>query len=133
MTAVRFERRGFNYAVGFAYNPAVVELLKTTVPYYARTWSPNRREWEVDLTWAESLAAALRAAGHTVVGLDAPRPRPNPDSAQWARLLFNRVGPGRTAAVYRALSKCLHPDTPTGDTTLQRELNDAHSVWADRK
>jgi len=31
-----------------------------------------------------------------------------------------------------ALSKCVHPDTPTGDTTLQRELNDAHSLWADR-
>jgi hypothetical protein len=133
MTAVRFTPCGHQCAVAFAYNPAVVQLLKDTVPGYARSWSPGRREWEIDLTWAESLAAAIRAAGHTVVGLEPPRPRSNTDSTQWARLLFTRVGPGRTTAVYRALSKCLHPDTPTGDTTLQRELNDAHSLWADRK
>jgi hypothetical protein len=132
MTAIRFTRNGYSFAVTFAYNPAVVELLKSTVPYYARSWSPDRREWEVDTTWVESLAAALGAAGHTIIGLEPPRPRATTESAQWARLLFNRVGPSRTAAVYRAQSKCLPPDTPTGDTTQQRELNDAHSVWADR-
>ncbi len=132
MTAVRFTARGTEYAVSFAYNVAVVELLKSTVPGYARTWAKERKEWSVEHLWADTLAAALRAAGHTVVGLEERqqqkqqrRPR-DPDPATWARILFARVGPDRRQAVYRALAKVLHPDVATGDTVLQRELNDAH-------
>lgn len=125
MTAVRFESHGHTYSVCFAYNPAVVQLLKDTVPGYARKWAPGRKEWEVDTKWVESLAAAFRSAGHTVVGIE--QKSRNADTSQWARLLFTRVGPHRHAAVYRALSRCLHPDTPTGSTELQRELNDARS------
>lgn len=125
MTAVRFESHGYAYSVCFSYNPAVVQLLKDCVPGYARKWIPGRKEWEVDTKWAESLAAAFCSAGHTVVGLQQQQSKRNADTSQWARLLFKRVGPQRSAAVYRALSRCLHPDTPTGDTELQRELNDA--------
>ncbi len=132
MTAVRFTRRSTDYAVAFAFNPAVVELLKGTVPGYARSWAASRKEWSVEHQWAETLAAALRVAGHTVVGLEERerhqqqrKPR-DPDPATWARILFQRVGPDRRQAVYRALAKVLHPDVATGDTVLQRELNDAH-------
>jgi hypothetical protein len=131
VTAVRFTSSGHDYRVGFVYDPAVVALLKSTVPAYARSWTAARKEWAVENSWADVLAAALRAAGHTVVGIEkrqrqrrAPR---DPEPAQWAWILFQRVGPSRRRAVYRALAKVLHPDTPTGDTALQRELNDAHA------
>jgi hypothetical protein len=32
----------------------------------------------------------------------------------------------RVTPVYRALSRVVHPDTATGDTRLQQELNDAY-------
>lgn len=40
-------------------------------------------------------------------------------------MLLAAVGPARVTAVHRALTKVLHPDTPTGDTALQQQLNDA--------
>ena len=129
MTAVRFTARGHRYAVAFAYNPAVVQIVKDTVPGYARTWASARKEWEVDNTWAETLAATMHAAGHTVVGFDVKPPRTGAsrapdDTSRWAHLLFSRVSAERRQAVYRALSKCLHPDVG-GDPVMQREMNDA--------
>ncbi len=46
---------------------------------------------------------------------------------QWAQIMFRRVGHHGADAVYRALSRVLHPDSPTGDTSLQRELNEARN------
>jgi hypothetical protein len=127
MTAVRFQRRGSSHTIAFAFNPAVVELIKQTVPGYARQWIPERKEWEVDATWVDSLAATLLAAGHTVAGLNdrtATRYPPKSDPSRWAHTLLSRLDPGLRQAVYRALSRVLHPDVG-GDPTLQRELNDA--------
>lgn len=52
-------------------------------------------------------------------------PRPTTSTSTWATLLFERVGPDREDVVYRVLSKIFHPDMPSGDTELQRELNQA--------
>jgi hypothetical protein len=123
MTAVVFEHHGAAYTVRFPYNADVVELIKTVVPSYARTWHPAVKTWAVDATYAHQLAATLRRLGHTVVGID--EPSRDVSCQGWAQHLFRAVGPSRSTAVYRALSRCLHPDTPTGDTTLQRELNAA--------
>lgn len=69
----------------------------------------------------------MRCAGSaTIIGLDLEPSPCDHDAAHWARILFKRVGPARTSAVYRALSRCLHPDVG-GDTDLQRELNDAYA------
>ena len=126
MTAVMFDRRGETYAVRFSYDPTLVDLLKSTVPSYARRWSPPRREWFVEAIYARELADTLHGLGHTVVGIESVAPRDTFDVSCWAKLLFKRVGPNRSTAVYRVLSKCLHPDVG-GDTELQRELNDAHA------
>lgn len=124
MSTVLFTRRGATYTVRFRYDPAVVELLKTAVPGYARDWNPATKEWTVNTGHAERLAQALRATGHQVVGLEPPPPPTNGgDPLDWARVLFTRVGPTRREPVFRALTKILHPDAATGDTTLQRELN----------
>ena len=124
MSVVRFEDRGGMYAVTFVYDAGLVELLKLTVPSYARKWMPGRREWHIESVYAKQFADTVPRIGHTVVGLDEPRRDEN--TAEWARLLFRRVGPTRSSAVYRALSTCLHPDVG-GDTELQRELNAAHT------
>lgn len=124
MGTVRFIRRDTGYVVTFAYDRTLVDALKATVPSYARQWDATRREWWLEAQWAAEFAATVRELGGTVVGLGTR----SGDPAQWARMLFSRVGPARSAAVYRALSRCLHPDTPTGDKQLQQELNDAHSA-----
>jgi hypothetical protein len=132
MTAVRFERRGDMHAVTFIYNADLVELLKRTIPSHARKWVPARREWHIESAYAKQFADTVRGIGHTVLGLEEPRRGHDTDPTLWARLLFQRVGPTRSSAVYRALSKCLHPDIG-GDTELQRELNAAHAELSTRQ
>jgi hypothetical protein len=128
---VLFARHGARYTVRFRYDPDLVELLKTAVPGHARDWNPATKTWTVDVGHAEPLASALRATGHKVLGLDAPRTDPPPradgsapDTAQWARILFRRVGPNHRDPVFRALTKVLHPDVG-GDHSLMQELNQA--------
>jgi hypothetical protein len=72
----------------------------------------------------------LRRLGHTVIGLDdEPSAGCHCSGSSWARLLFERVGPGRADAVHRALSRVVHPDNPaTGDLQIQQELNDAREL-----
>lgn len=124
---VMFAAAGPRYTVQFSYNPAVVQTIKAVVPAAARSWSREARRWTVDIDWAGPLADALRAAGCTVIGLGDRAPRC--ESAPWALGLFQAVGPHRTSAVHRALSKVLHPDNAeTGCPVLQRELNDARAA-----
>ena len=125
MVAVRFDKRGGTYGVTFRYDPELVELLKVTVPPYARSWSPPRREWIIEAVYARELAGILRRLGHTTIGLEDA----HDDSCKgWAHHLFRAVGPHRTPVVHRALTKVLHPDnTDTGSTELQRQLNDARA------
>ena len=54
-----------------------------------------------------------------------PIPPPDHSTADWARLLFDRVGPERADVVFRVLSRVLHPDNAIGDVALQQELSDA--------
>jgi hypothetical protein len=121
MTAVRFERRGDLYAIRFGYDPTLVAIIKT-IPSFARSWNPTTKEWTVIDAYAPQLAADIAALGYLVTGLQ----RETHDTADWARILFRRVGHQRAGPVFRSLSRILHPDTPTGDAQLQRELNAAH-------
>jgi hypothetical protein len=133
VTAVLFTRRANDYAVQFPYSPALVAIIKQTVPGYARSFDPPSKVWTVETMWAPVLAAALRAHGYTVTGIDPAPPRcGHDDPTQWAHAVFRRVGPHRADRVYRALSRCLHPDMG-GDTQLQQELNQAHAELAERK
>ena len=75
----------------------------------------------------------MRNYGHDVIGLDVTEPpRRNGNAPTWAQALFSTVGSDRADQVYRVLTRILHPDNPeTGDTTLQRELNDARAQLDD--
>lgn len=121
---VVFDRVGNGYTVRFPYDPLLVELLKSRVPSYARTWFSAGKYWTVDSAYAAPLAAAFTELGCTVVGVETRTPSA---CDGWAQHLFRAVGPSRVTAVHRALSKVLHPDVPTGSGVLQRELNDARA------
>lgn len=91
------------YTVRYRYDPKLVELLKDVVPAFARTWEPEAKHWRIDVDYARELASAIRAAGHRVIGLDEPPPKTphSTDPAQWAHILFKRVGPDRVDPVHR--------------------------------
>ncbi len=116
--------------VRFPYNRELVDLLKAHVPYDEREWDPDRKVWTV---WAASLYldAFLSGAiyyGHEVLDLRKKQetpPPPQEPSPSWADALFQAVGPERANAVYRALSRVLHPDTEHGDHELMVQLTDA--------
>jgi hypothetical protein len=121
---------GIYYAVTFRYDKVLVDTLKDVVPHRHRTWDPDTREWQILDTYVDNFTAEVRKLGIPVITLQPPPPprRPPPRSnggGDWARALFHAVGPTRADAVHRALTRVLHPDTATGDTTLQRELNTA--------
>jgi hypothetical protein len=125
MTAVRFTARGVgHYTVNFAYDPVIVSIIKT-IPAYARTYDPTTKTWMVNADHAEQLAADLRGAGYTVLGMQ--------ENNDWAKALLRAVGPERVDQTVRALTKILHPDNPdTGDAELQRQLNTARADLSDR-
>jgi len=121
---VVFDLVNDRYTVRFSYDPLLVELLKSRVPSYARTWNSAGKLWTVDSVYAAPLAAAFTELGCTVVGVETRTPSA---CDGWAQHLFRAVGPSRVTAVHRALSKVLHPNVPTGSGVLQRELNDARA------
>jgi hypothetical protein len=127
MTTVTFEQHGTVYTVRFNYSPVLVELIKTEVPHYARTWQPTVKAWTVEAGFARPLAATLHRLGYAVVGIDDPPHRQHAtDSAEWARAVFRRVGPTRAPLAYKLLSRLCHPDHG-GDHHLQLELNQAYA------
>ena len=95
-----------------------------------RRWNPQHKCWLVGASFADAMAEALKAAGCTVIvtrhggAEDGAHRDHHVVGAGWAETLFAAVGPARAAAVYRALSRVLHPDAG-GDTALMRELNAA--------
>lgn len=93
-----------------------------SLPAHARRYDPESRTWYVDRGYAQQLADDFTEAGFTVLGI---RPRAAVCESDWARAVLWRVGAQRSDAVFRALSKVLHPDSPAGDTRLMRELRDA--------
>ncbi len=125
MTAVLFQRHATVYTVTFNYSPVLVNVIKSTVPGYARSWDQTGKQWTVEALWAPILAAEIRRLGHTVVGLDDPPNRSHGnDPAGWARSVFQRVGQHRAPLAYKLLSRLCHPDHG-GDHLLQVELNQA--------
>jgi hypothetical protein len=75
MISVLFRRAGDHYTVKFSYAPDLVELLKITVPGWARSWDSTTKERTVAAEFGRTLASAMQQAGHTTVGFDEPRSR----------------------------------------------------------
>ena len=76
------------------YDAALIELLKITVPAYARSWSPTQHEWTIDARYARSLGNAMADPGCVIVGLDPPR-QPKRDDTNPSALGQSDVSPRR--------------------------------------
>ncbi|MFQ6331596.1 hypothetical protein ACLMAL_36500 (plasmid) [Nocardia sp. CWNU-33] len=50
-------------------------------------------------------------------------------SGNWADILFDALPPDLRDSVFKALTRCLHPDVSGADHTLQQELNAARDNW----
>lgn len=122
-------------AIRFTYDRELVELLKACVPAYARRWDATWKTWTVDGYPLDHFLGAARTAGHNVIDGRAastppPRARRPEPPREWAEELLLAVGPERREAVFRALTRVLHPDTPTGDVRLMQALNGARDRLA---
>jgi hypothetical protein len=111
-----------------AYVFAPYELRELIKTFPGRRWHPDLKCWSVPAYQVDALADVLRAGGQPVyftAGGNGQRPSATPSTPTrtWAEHLFAAVGPSRTDAAYRAMSKVLHPDADNGDTVLMQQLN----------
>ncbi|MCB1258664.1 MAG: hypothetical protein KDB26_16245 [Microthrixaceae bacterium] len=123
ITVIVIEQVGTELHVAFRYDPAVIEKMRT-VP--SAHWNPSIRQWVVSAQFATPLRVALQQWEVAWAGT-APS-APSNGAVSWAEALFTAVGSDRREAVFRALSKVLHPDTATGDTVLMQTLLEARNV-----
>jgi hypothetical protein len=94
---------------------------------YNKIWDEhdqNRKEEEAKARKAhqdyERLKEEARRAKQRARATPPPPPR---TSENWAEILLRAVGPSREDAVFKALTRVLHPDAKTGDEVLMKELN----------
>lgn len=105
------------------------DLIKT-LP--VRSWSAEQKCWVIPAGDVEILRFMLKHAGFTVVVNGTPSnqrhnepPHGNHTSTDtWADRMFVALGPDLSIAVYKALSRVLHPDTG-GSTEHMKVLNAA--------
>ncbi|QJY51230.1 hypothetical protein [Pseudonocardia broussonetiae] len=119
--------------VTFRYDPVLVEVLKAIVPAGLRRWDGIGKAWSVHRLYVDQLAAWARQNGHAVADIRPTARTATPPSAagprvDWAEALFAAVGPDRADAAFKALTRVLHPDLPTGDTRLMQDLNRARGI-----
>lgn len=124
--------------VRFKYDPKLVATLKDEVAWDERQWVKEEKCWIVT-DWAlAAFIAKAEALGWTIVD-QRPEPEPEPEPPPrtkaeppprkndlWAVDLFIAVGAQRKEAIFKALTRVLHPDNQsTGDTKLMQSLNRA--------
>ncbi len=119
-------------AVQFSYDAEIVDAMRTVPGAY---WAPHARAWLVPSGYDWVLESALAGwpvqwAPGTQPYRESRLPEPAAVSVSWASTLLTAVGPSRAESVFRALSKILHPDTPTGDGELMRALIEARDSAA---
>lgn len=114
------------------YVPFALKDVVKTLP--GRRWDKARKCWLVSTVFVDEAANALRAAGCTVFvtradgsawtsGRAGAGHRATP-GADWAESLLDAVGPAQAEAVFKALTRVLHPDAG-GDHVLMSQLNEA--------
>jgi hypothetical protein len=121
--------------VSFGYDPGAVAIIKS-ITSTSRSYDPTTKVWTVTGSVVDGLVWMLTQDGHKVhVTVTDHTPQTTQaaySSAGWADALFTAVGPDRIDAVYRALTRVLHPDNATGDPDLQQQLNVARDHHTQR-
>lgn len=113
------------WAVAFRYHAALVDMVKASCPPWCdRWWDAETRCWWIDPHGYGYVAEAFRREG-VVITENGDEVTPTAEETAWADALFAAVGPERIEAVFRALTRVLHPDAPTGNHDLMQQLNRA--------
>lgn len=114
--------------VKFDYDPTVIAYIKAEIPKSFRAYVPAEKTWRLD-GGIDDLLAYARLLGFRVEDNRRGKARAPQFNAttDWATALFEAVGADRATAVYRALSKVLHPDAG-GDHSLMVALTSAKSA-----
>ncbi|MCB9413317.1 MAG: hypothetical protein H6525_10825 [Actinobacteria bacterium] len=98
-------------------------IIKGTVPAYARRWSKLDRCWYVESGHWPSLKAAFTAVGITVVTPDTgSKAKPTTSSASWVREAFQECSPELRPKLRAALMRVFHPDVG-GSPDRAKEIN----------
>ncbi|TXI55920.1 hypothetical protein [Mycolicibacter arupensis] len=133
---ITHDDRDCTYSIAFRFDYAVKDAVKN-IP--TARWNPDRKVWTVDDDLGLALKDELEPWAAFVKWVcpepqrqsysfpfgtsPVPTTMPDPFAA-----VFAAVGDERRDAVFRALSKVLHPDVATGDTELMRQLLDARKT-----
>jgi hypothetical protein len=117
------------------YDPALVDVLKTMVPAFDRTWDTTTKTWYLDPVWAEGLIETLRGLGMTVTDRRPPPPVVGAGAVSPAlheACVALHITPDAPVAVaeasFKALAKQHHPDVG-GDTAVFQQLNAALATF----
>jgi hypothetical protein len=105
----------------FRFDPDAVERIKEQ-PSEWRSWRRADKTWNVSRAAWPFLRESLRRGGHVVSDEASPRFRDSDEHGNWADGLFAALPSHLHSAVYKALSRALHPDIG-GDPAAMQALN----------
>jgi hypothetical protein len=114
------------------YDPALVDVIKTMIPSYDRTWDTVAKTWYLASEWGDGLIERLRELGMIVTDRRPPPPSTTAPTVVSPALheacLALYITPDAPVVVaeasFKALAKQHHPDVG-GDTATFQALNDA--------
>ena len=115
------------------YDPSLVDVIKTLIPSWARTWDGDVKTWSLAPEWGDGLIERLRELGMTVTDRRPPPAPPQTTALTVASALQEacealHITPDAPVAVaeasFKALAKRYHPDVG-GDTATFQQLNEA--------
>jgi hypothetical protein len=119
------------------YDPDLVDVLKTMIPSYDRTWDGVAKTWYLSPDWGDGLIETLRERGMVVTDRRPPPPSPQttalavPSALQEACVALC-IAPHASVAIaeaaFKTLAKQHHPDVG-GDTAIFQQLNAALATF----
>ena len=118
MTAITLTKTMGRTEIKCRYDPEVINIIKTVVPYQDRDYDSVRKIWIVENLYVDDLIKTLGRAGHFVGDSDIPptpttfwnRSGPDDYALQKAAEILQGIPPDRQGAVFRAMARILYPD-----------------------
>jgi len=119
----------------FPYDARLIDLLKSEIPIYARSYDPDEKAWTIKSAYAaRAVDLLLRCFPDAQIERPGtwPGSTPQPSATRpFAVLhLLPSAPPELIDAAYRTLARLHHPDV-SGDPEAMRALNDARDALKD--
>ena len=117
-------------ALRFPYNARLIELLKSEIPPYARSYDPDDKAWTVAAPYAALAVDLLR---HRFPDARVERPSMTSESPRPYAVLHLLPGapPELIEGAYRILAR-IHPPDAGGTDKAMRALNEARDLLRER-